>query len=318
MNQLEDWGFDLAVSELRTVKDMARWCYTLMNQGDIYFGHGTDNAWDESVQLVLFTLSLPWHSYDDFKDARLISSERTQIVNNLKARLVDRIPLPYIFNQAWYCDLPFYVDERVLIPRSPIAELIKSGFDKWLDEEPAKVLDMCTGSGCIGIAAAYKFKNAEVDLVDLSFDALEVAQQNIEDHELTDRVFPIQSDMFSAIPDGMKYDLILANPPYVDQMDFDAMPNEFVHEPEMALISGFDGMEVPAQILLNASKYLSENGLFVMEVGYSMHNIEAAFPGVVFEWLEFENGGDGVFAMTYKELINYQQLFADACNKVKG
>ncbi|GAA3920531.1 50S ribosomal protein L3 N(5)-glutamine methyltransferase [Litoribacillus peritrichatus] len=315
MNQLEDLDHDPAVSELKTVQDMARWCFSSMNQSDVYFGHGTDNAWDESVQLVLFTLALPWHSYDDFKQAGLLASERSRIVQNLHLRLVERVPLPYIFNVAWYCDLPFYVDERVLIPRSPIAELIKSRFDRWLENEPSKILDMCTGSGCIGIATAYQFRDAEVDLVDLSMDALEVAQQNIDDHNLSDRVFPIQSDLFSSIPDGVKYDLILANPPYVDQEDFDLMPNEFEHEPEMALLSGFDGMDAPKQILLNAARYLSDDGVFVMEVGYSMQNLEAAFPGVKFKWLKFENGGDGVFVMTRKELIENQQLIAEACKE---
>jgi len=309
MSNITEWDTHRAITELRTVRDMARWCFSRMNESDVYFGHGTDNAWDESLQLVMNTLSLPWHSYDNFSDAVLTTTERQKVVYNLKSRLIDRTPLPYIFNQAWFCDLPFYVDERVLIPRSPIGELIKNGFSPWLTVEPEKILDMCTGSGCIGIAAAYAYENSEVDLVDLSEDALVVAQQNIEDHQLTERVFPIASDLFSSIPEGMKYDLILANPPYVDQIDFDAMPEEFEHEPEMALISGNDGMDAPREILKQAINFLSEDGLLVMEVGYSAHNLEAAFPNIDFNWIEFENGGEGVFVMSYQELLANQDQF---------
>lgn len=308
-NDLPGWDTGSAITELRTVKDFCRWCFSRMNESDVYYGHGTDNAWDESLQLVLNSISVPWHSYDNFADAALTLSEKETIIENLTSRLIDRVPLPYIFNQAWFCDLPFYVDERVLIPRSPIAELIKNNFEPWMVNQPSKVLDMCTGSGCIGIAAAYQFPDAEVDLVDLSSDALLVAQQNIDDHQLTDRVFPIESDLFSSIPEGMKYDLILANPPYVDQPDFDAMPEEFNHEPEMALISGNDGMDAPRALLKEAIKYLSEDGLLVMEVGYSMANLEAAFPNIQFNWLEFENGGDGVFVMGYQELLDNQKNF---------
>jgi ribosomal protein L3 glutamine methyltransferase len=306
MKQLMDWDTHRALTELKSIRDMARWCFSRMNESDAFFGHGTDNAWDESVHLVLSTLSLPWHSYDNFADARLTATERQDIIQNLKKRLIDRTPLPYIFNTAWFCDLPFFVDERVLIPRSPIAELIKSKFEPWLSIEPQRILDMCTGSGCIGIAMAYQFDNAEVDLVDISSDALVVAQQNTDDHHLTDRVFPIQSDIFDGIPDGMKYDLIVSNPPYVDQQDFDAMPEEFEHEPEMALISGNDGMDVPSKILREAAQYLAKDGVFVMEVGYSQFNLEAAFPGIQFNWVEFEHGGDGVFVMTYQELMDIQ------------
>jgi ribosomal protein L3 glutamine methyltransferase len=302
MNNLTDWDTHRAITELRTVRDMCRWCFSRMNESDVYFGHGTDNAWDESKQLVLNTLSLPWHSYENFADANLTTTERQKVIYNLKARVQDRTPLPYLFNQAWFCDLPFYVDERVIIPRSPIAELIKKHLSPWLSYEPARILDMCTGSGCIGIAAAYEFTDAEVDLVDLSEDALAVAQQNIEDHDLLDRVFPIISDLFQGIPEGVKYDVILANPPYVDRLDFEAMPSEFVHEPEMALISGDDGMDAPGEILKNALNYLNEGGVFIMEVGYSQFNLEQAFPEVQFNWIELENGGDGVFVMTYEEL----------------
>ncbi|WP_284381695.1 50S ribosomal protein L3 N(5)-glutamine methyltransferase [Litoribrevibacter albus] len=306
MTNINDWDTHRAITELRSIKDMCRWCFSRMNESDVYFGHGTDNAWDESIQLVLNSLSLPWHSYENFADANLTTTERQKIIYNLRARLQDRTPLPYIFNQAWFCDLPFYVDERVLVPRSPIAELIKKHFEPWLSYEPTKILDMCTGSGCIGIAAAYEFPDAEVDLVDISNDALSVAQQNIEDHQLMDRVFPIESDIFKGIPEGVKYDLIIANPPYVDREDFDAMPSEFVHEPAIALISGDDGMDAPGEILKEALKYLNEGGLFIMEVGYSQHNLEQAFPGIDFNWIELENGGDGVLVMTYEELVNNQ------------
>lgn len=298
-----DTAFDQVIQQLETVRDFSRWCYSQMNASEIYYGHGTDNAWDEALQLVLNALNLPWDSFEQFADAKLTTFERQQVVSYFKKRVHERIPLPYLFNQAWFFGMPFYVDERVLIPRSPIAELIQIGFEPWFETPPEKILDMCTGSGCIGIACAQQFDAAEVDLVDLSQDALDVAQINVSEYMLDDRVFPMASDLFSAIPEGTQYDLIVSNPPYVDQDDFDAMPEEYGHEPGMALLSGFDGMDAPKEILKQAPNYLSDGGILVMEVGFSRHNLEAIYPDVEFEWVELQQGGYGVLVISKAQLL---------------
>ncbi len=221
----------------------------------------------------------------------------------------DRTPVPYLTNQAWFAGMPFYVDERVLVPRSPFAELIKKKFSPWL-EEPQKVtriLDMCTGSACIAIALAKAFEHAQVDAVDISFDALEVADINITEHMMQDQVFAIQSDVFSGVP-GQKYDLIVANPPYVDAEDMADLPEEFHHEPELGLASGDDGLDVTRVILQEAAEHLTDNGLLFVEVGNSMVHMDALYPNAPFTWLEFEHGGLGVFMITKQQLLDY---FAD-------
>ncbi len=291
---------------LSTIKDFIRFAFSRMNQAEVFFGHGTDNAWDESVALVLQSLHLPWDFDVSMWDAKLTPDECHLVSNTLCKRVDSRIPLAYLTQQAWFCGLPFYVDERVLVPRSPISELIANGFLPWLSREPDAVMDLCTGSGCIGIACANAFEASQVSLIDLSADALAVAAINIERHGLAERVSAFESNVFDDLDDTHlgRYDLIVSNPPYVDQRDIDTMPQEYHCEPMIGLASGKDGLEVTRRILREAEKYLTEDGILVVEVGNSWENLEAAYPNVAFVWLEFEFGGHGVFAMTAEQLKN--------------
>lgn len=299
---------DKVAHELHSIQDFLRWTYSVFNRADIYYGHGYDNAWDESLQLVLGGLQLPLDLPTELFQSRLTPSEKETLVQLVLARIQQRVPVAYLTNSAWFCGHEFYVDERTIIPRSPISALIQDRFEGLLDAVPQRILDLCTGSGCIAIACAYAFPEAEVDAVDLSFDALNVAEINIERHQLAHRVFPIQSDLFANIA-GQKYDLIVTNPPYVDEEDLAEMPEEFHFEPEPALGSGMDGLDITKQILKQAPNYLTENGLLVCEVGNSMISLIEQYPEVPFEWVELKNGGLGVFALRYKELVKYHHLF---------
>ena len=299
---------DKVAHELHSIQDFLRWTYSVFNRADIYYGQGYDNAWDESLQLVLGGLQLPLDLPTELFPSRLTPSEKETLVQLVLARIQQRVPVAYLTNSAWFCGHEFYVDERTIIPRSPISALIQNRFEGLLDAVPQRILDLCTGSGCIAIACAYAFPEAEVDAVDLSFDALNVAEINIERHQLAHRVFPIQSDLFANIA-GQKYDLIVTNPPYVDEEDLAEMPEEFHCEPELALGSGMDGLDITKQILKQAPNYLTENGLLVCEVGNSMISLIEQYPEVPFEWVELKNGGLGVFALRYKELVKYHYLF---------
>ena len=299
---------DKVAHELHSIQDFLRWTYSVFNRADIYYGQGYDNAWDESLQLVLGGLQLPLDLPTELFQSRLTHSEKETLVQLVLARIQQRVPVAYLTNSAWFCGHEFYVDERTIIPRSPISALIQDRFEGLLDAVPQRILDLCTGGGCIAIACAYAFPEAEVDAVDLSFDALNVAEINIERHQLAHRVFPIQSDLFANI-EGQKYDLIVTNPPYVDEKDLAEMPEEFHFEPELALGSGMDGLDITKQILKQAPNYLTENGLLVCEVGNSMVSLIEQYPEVPFEWVELKNGGLGVFAVRYKELVKYHHLF---------
>ena len=299
---------DKVAHELHSIQDFLRWTYSVFNRADIYYGQGYDNAWDESLQLVLGGLQLPLDLPTELFQSRLTPSEKETLVQLVLARIQQRVPVAYLTNSAWFCSHEFYVDERTIIPRSPISALIQDRFEGLLDAVPQRILDLCTGGGCIAIACAYAFPEAEVDAVDLSFDALNVAEINIERHQLAHRVFPIQSDLFANI-EGQKYDLIVTNPPYVDEEDLAEMPEEFHFEPELALGSGMDGLDITKQILKQAPNYLTENGLLVCEVGNSMVSLIEQYPEVPFEWVELKNGGLGVFALRYKELVKYHHLF---------
>ena len=290
-----------ARNELQTVRDFLRYAMTAFAEARIYCGHGTDNFWDEAVQLVMRALKLPLENNKVFLDARLTLDERDRILSLIHQRSRDRMPLAYLLNEAWFMGLPFFVDERVLVPRSPIAELLEAGLQPWLGDRPVnRILDLCTGSGCIGIAAAYVFPEARVDLADLSTDALAVARRNIENHGMADRVKAIESDLFAALEPG--YDVILSNPPYVDARDMASLPQEYRAEPELGLAAGADGLDLVRRLLADAPRYLSRDGLLVVEVGNSWAALEQAFPQQSFTWLEFEKGGDGVFVMTGDEL----------------
>ncbi|WP_315917416.1 50S ribosomal protein L3 N(5)-glutamine methyltransferase [Vibrio fluvialis] len=300
---------DEAVSELHTLQDMIRWTVSRFNAANLFYGHGTDNAWDEAVQLILPTLYLPIDVPPHVLNSRLTSSERLRVVERVIKRIKDRTPVAYLTNKAWFCGLEFFVDERVLVPRSPIGELIQAQFEPWLVNEPTRIMDLCTGSGCIAIACAHAFSDAEVDAIDISADALQVAEQNIQDHGLEQQVFPIRSDLFRDLPKE-QYDIIVTNPPYVDQEDMNSLPDEFKHEPELGLAAGTDGLKLVRRILANAPHYLTEKGILVCEVGNSMIHLMDQYPHIPFTWLEFENGGHGVFLLTREQLVECASDFS--------
>ena len=290
-----------SIDDLHTVRDYLRYVSSRFADSPLYFGHGTDNVWDESVQLVMRSLHLPLENNTLFLDARLTREERALILDRMQRRIDDRVPLAYLLGEAWFMGLPFHVDERVLVPRSPLGELIQGGLQPWLGNKPVgRILDLCTGSGCIGIAAASIFEDAEVDLADISTDALDVAAVNIDYHEVGDRVSTVRSDVFDGL-EG-RYDVILSNPPYVDADDIADMPAEYGHEPELGLAAGGDGLDIAHRILARAADYLNPGGLLIVEVGNSWVALQEAYPDMPFTWLEFENGGDGVFLLTAEDL----------------
>ena len=271
-------------------------------QADLFYGHGTDNALDEAAWLVFAKLQL---SHDDAPAvyAKMVDAEQASAVSVLAGRRIDeRVPLAYLLNQAFFAGHEFYVDERVLVPRSPLAELIDAQFSPWLDANTVNdAVDLGTGSGCIAIAIAHAFPDAMVDAVDISLEALQVTAINIERHDLADRVESIHSDFFSGL-EGRQYDLIVSNPPYVDQGDIDTMPSEYRHEPELGLAAGDDGLKSIHKILRDTSRFLTDNGILVCEVGNSQPALEAAYPDLAFIWLEFAAGGAGVFLLTKRDL----------------
>ncbi len=290
------------VHPFKTVRDYIRWGASRFAQAGLYFGHGTDNAWDEAAQLVLHAI----HLSDQYRnphllDARLTPEEGEQVLALLQARLERRVPAAYLTGEAWFAGLRFVVDKRVLVPRSPLAELIQQGFEPWLPEPPRRILDLCTGSGCIGIACAYAFPDARVDLSDISEDALAVARHNIGEHGLGDRVRAHSSDLFAGLQ-GQVYDLIVSNPPYVDARDLAAMPAEYHAEPAIGLASGDDGLDFTRRLLSEAAAHLSDQGVLIVEVGNSAEALSQAYPQLPFTWLEFEQGGHGVFLLNAQDL----------------
>jgi len=306
-------GSNTSCEGLVTIRDFIRWGASQFNQAGLFFGHGSDNALDESLHLVFQVLQLPWDLPDSYLDCRLSADEREEITLLISDRTTSRKPLAYLLNQAWFCELPFYVDERVLVPRSPIAELIAQQFQPWLgDVAVSRVLDLCAGSGCIGIGTAFVFPESQVDLLDISEGALEVANINIDRHELWGRVQAIKSDLFDAfdaLPERPKYQLILSNPPYVDAEDMSDMPEEFTHEPELGLVAGDDGLDFAHAILAQAADYLDAQGLLVLEVGNSQWALQNEYPEVPFIWPEFVHGGHGVLVLSAEDCRKYQPVF---------
>lgn len=301
-------------SQTKTIGEMLEYGQMLFENSDIYFGHGTDNAWDEAVYLLSSVLNLPPNADRSLLGNSVSDNDQEKIIALFHRRIDERVPAPYITKQAWFCTLPFYVDERVIVPRSPIAELIYNQFQPWCIETPNKILDLCAGSGCIGIACAYAFERAQVVLSDISPDALEVTAINIGQHDLNSRVSAIESDLFSAFEasDKQSFDLIVSNPPYVDADDLAKMPDEYSHEPDLALASGDDGLDFTRRLLREAANYLTEQGVLIVEVGNSSVALEKAFPQVPFTWLEFTEGDGGVFVLTRTQLRQYADCFGDA------
>jgi len=281
---------------------MVRWGASEFNAAGLFCGHGIDNAWDEALFLARHVLHLTPAEDTFAADARLLTAEKEKIAALFVRRIQERMPAAYLTGEAWFAGLPFYVDQRVIIPRSPTAELIEEGFSPWLDDvEVTNVLDLCTGSGCIAIACAMAFPGAQVDAIDISAEALVVAEKNIIRHHLVNEVQLRQSDLFTNVP-LKKYDLIISNPPYVAAEEMRNLPAEYLHEPALALGGGEDGLDLVAEILKQAPKYLAPHGILVVEVGNSAVSVESRFPDLPFVWLEFKRGGDGVFLLTAEQL----------------
>ncbi|MBP6114191.1 MAG: 50S ribosomal protein L3 N(5)-glutamine methyltransferase [Acinetobacter sp.] len=317
-----------AADNLTTIRDFIRFGVTALRQYDAHLGQGTEDFFAESSALVLQTLALDWNANPDILDSKLLPSEKAEFIGLLERRINEKVPTSYLLNLAYFCEKPYYVDERVLIPRSPIAELINNRFAPYcLDENhqpreaannlpenaqpkmPRRILDMCTGSGCIAIALAYAFPEAEVDATDISKEALEVAAINAEHHNKQFEVALLESDLFSKIPAENQYDLIVSNPPYVDAEDMADLPAEFLHEPELALAAGQDGLDLVRKMLAQAADYLTEDGLIVIEVGNSEWAMRQNFNTVDFYWLQFQKGGSGIFALTAAQCREYRDLF---------
>ncbi len=297
---------------LVSIQDFIRWGASRFNAAELFFGHGTDNPFDESAALVLHAIHLPPDLPADYLDCRLDPVERRAVTELLEARIRERKPAAYLTNRTWFAGLVFHITEDVLVPRSPLAELVESGFEPWVDAEGVDgVLDLCTGSGCIGIAAAVYMPHIQVDISDISQAALDVARQNLAEHGVGDRVHVIHSDLFGGLA-GRRYDVIVSNPPYVGAQELASLPLEYQREPQLALAGGEGGLDLVVSILRDAPDFLNDDGILVIEVGNTAETLERSFPDIPFLWLDFERGGEGVFMMRKSELLEYRSLFVEA------
>lgn len=297
---------------LLTIRDLVRWGASRFSAARLHFGHGTDNAIDEAAWLTAHALHLPSERLGEFGECRVTEREREVIIGLLDRRVAERRPAAYLTGRTWFAGLEFSVTDQVLIPRSPLAELILTGFSPWMDPERiGRVLDLCAGCGCIGLAVAAHLPNAEVDLTDISPAALRIATENRARLGLADRVGIIESDLFAGLGDQV-YDVIVSNPPYVSAADMDALPAEYRHEPALALAGGETGLDLVLRILRDAPDFLDEDGILVVEVGASAPALIERFVQVPFTWLDFAHGGDGVFLLRQDELVTYHAAFATA------
>ncbi len=295
--------FEQAQTELCTVRDMMRFAVSRFTEAGLFFGHGSDNAWDESAYLLLHMLNLPLERLEPFMEARLTSDERALVLKIIRRRISERLPAAYLTNEAWLGEHRFYVDRRVIVPRSHIAELLREQLSPWIDDPWAvqSTLDLCTGSGCLAILAALAFPESTVDAIDISPDALAVARRNVDDYGLESRVNLIESDAFAAVP-GKRYDVIISNPPYVNAESMADLPEEYLREPVLALASGEDGLDFTRILLREANDHLNPGGLLVVEIGNNRDELEQAFPDTPFTWLDTAAGDGFVFMLRKEEL----------------
>jgi ribosomal protein L3 glutamine methyltransferase len=292
------------INELITVRDWIRYAVSQFEASDIFYGHGTDNAYDEAVWLIMSAVHLPMDTLNNFLDARLTTAERVKLTDLIEQRITQHTPTAYLVKEAWLQGLKFYVDERVLIPRSFIAELLAQELSPWIEfpEMVESAADICTGSGCLGVLLASTFPNAAIDVIDISQDAIDVANINIANYGLENQITAIQSDMFTALK-GKTYDLIISNPPYVDAPSMAALPAEYQNEPQLALGSGVAGLDHTHTILREAGKHLNDDGILIVEIGHNREALEAAYPNIVFNWLEVSSGNAFVFLLTKSQLL---------------
>jgi ribosomal protein L3 glutamine methyltransferase len=292
-----------AITHLLTIRDWLRYSVSRFEEAGIFFGHGTDNAYDESVWLIMSALHLPMDTLENFFDARITPSEVKHLAHLIERRVTERIPTAYLLREAWLKGFKFYVDERVIVPRSFIAELLENGLHPWIEyqEMVESAADICTGSGCLGVLLAHTFPNAAIDVVDISPDAIAVANINIKNYGLDEQVTAIKSDMFTALT-GKTYDLIISNPPYVDADAMSTLPAEYRNEPQIALGSGNDGLDHTHTLLREAAKHLNDGGLLIVEIGHNRDALLAAYPELPFTWLEVESGNQFVFMLSKEQL----------------
>jgi ribosomal protein L3 glutamine methyltransferase len=289
--------------QFSTIRDLLRYAVTRFNSAKLFFGHGSSNALDEAAYLILHTLHLPLEQLEPFLDARLLPDECDAVLRVIEKRAVERVPAAYITNEAWLGSYRFYVDERVIVPRSFIAELIPEQFSPWLllGNNLGHILDLCTGSGCLPILMADAFPEAHIDAVDISPDALAVARRNVDDYALQDRITLVESDLYSKLP-PQKYDLIVSNPPYVNTGSMEKLPQEYRHEPSLALAGGVDGMDLVRKIVARAKEYLTPEGVLIVEIGNEREHMQAAFPDLELTWITTSAGDDMVFLLTADQL----------------
>jgi ribosomal protein L3 glutamine methyltransferase len=302
------------LTTLSTLRDYIRWAASRFTEAGVSFGQGTMTALDEAVALVLHTVYQPYDLAETYFDAVLTIAERNSIIDVVNRRINERIPSAYLTHEAIFAGLSFYVDDRVLVPRSPIAELIEHRFSPWVNEDKVdRILDLCTGSACIAIVCTYAFPEALVDAVDLSVDALAVAEINIKKHQVSDSLNLYQSDLFKNLP-LTKYDIIVSNPPYVCHEEWEHLPKEFRAEPDIGFKGGVNGLDIVLRILTDADDYLTDQGVLIVEVGSSAETLQNILPEVAFYWLDFERGGDGVFLLTAEQVHHYHENFLAALN----